>query len=237
LAQASVAWSRALITPHHKMGHVPILLLFLPVLLICGSTSTETDTASTASPPDSTAPAEVDSTSSVTTTTTPTMTTVNQKLVAMVTIPEGSTAESLKENAGFQLWIKKGIAKAIKNVTEDEISSNDIAITGLRFVPSQTRRLTTEQKMEIDYSVAVADASQATAVTDFASSPDAGTILMESINSELGNTALGAGFSVNAVTGVSTVGNGGSGNTLDAARGLVFVPLVSVVATAAALCA
>ena len=189
-------------------------------------------------PPNSTTPAEVDSNSSMTTTTTtPTMTTVNQKLVAMVTIPENYTAESLKENAEFQLWIKKGIAKAIKNVTEDEISSDDIVITGLRFVPSATRRLAMERTMEIDYSVTVADASQATAVTDFASSADVGTTLMESINSELGNTGLGAGFSVNAVTGVSTVGNGGSGNTLDAARGLVFVPLVSVVATAAALCA
>merc|ERR1712032_368509 len=198
------------------------------------------------SPPNSTTPAEVDSTTSMATTTTPTMTTVNQKLVAMVTIPENSTAESLKENAEFKLWIKKGIAEAIKNVTEEEISSNDIVITGLRLVPSETRRLATELKIEIDYSVAVADASQATAVADFASSADVGTTLMESINSELGNTALGAGFSVNAVTGVSTVENGGSGNStttvsggnaIDAAHGLVCVPLLSVVFTAAALCA
>merc|ERR1740121_2595221 len=191
-------------------------------------------------------PAEVDSTTSMATTTTPTMTTVNQKLVAMVTIPENSTAESLKENAEFKLWIKKGIAKGIKNITEEEVSSNDIVITGLRLVPSETRRLATELKIEIDYSVAVADASQATAVADFASSADVGTTLMENINSELGNTALGAGFSVNAVTGVSTVENGGSGNStttvsggnaIDAAHGLVCVPLLSVVATAAALCA
>merc|ERR1740123_2880325 len=81
-------------TPRHKMGHVSIILLFLPVLLICGSNSTENHTASTASPPNSTTPAEVDSNSSMTTTTTtPTMTTVNQKLVAMVTIPENYTAE------------------------------------------------------------------------------------------------------------------------------------------------
>merc|ERR1740121_3492773 len=158
-------------------------------------------------------PAEVDSTTSMATTTTPTMTTVNQKLVAMVTIPENSTAESLKENAEFKLWIKKGIAKAIKNITEEEIPSNDIVITGLRLVPSETRRLATELKIEIDYSVAVADASQATAVADFASSADVGTTLMESINGELGNTVLGAGFSGNAVTGVSTVENGGSGNS------------------------
>jgi len=223
-------------TPRHKMGHVSIILLFLPVVLICGSNSTENHTASTASPPNSTTPAEVDSNSSMTTTTTtPTMTTVNQKLVAMVTIPENYTAESLKENAEFQLWIKKGIAKAIKNVTEDEISSDDIVITGLRFVPSATRRLATERTMEIDYSVTVADASQATAVTDFASSADVGTTLMESINSELGSTALGDGFSVKAVTGVSTVVS--SGNSIDAAHGLVCIPLVSVVATAAALCA
>merc|ERR1712032_1172349 len=209
--------------------------------------STDNHTASTASPPNSTTPAEVDSTTSMaTTTTTPTMTTVNQKLVAMVTIPENSTTETLKENAEFKLWIKKGIAKAIKNITEEDISSNDIVITGLRLVPSETRRLATELKIEIDYSVAVADASQATAVADFASSADVGTTLMESINSELGNTALGAGFSVNAVTGVSTVENGGSGNSattvsggnaIDAAHGLVCVPLLSVVFTAAALCA
>jgi hypothetical protein len=124
---------------------------------------------------------------------------IKQTLAATFSIPEGTTEAALLADTTFKTALTTALASQITGV-----DAADITITGIRFVSRRARSLAVEQKVEIDYTVAVADAAEATAVTTFGSSATTAqlTAMQNSIATTL--TSAGSAISSGTVTGVTT---------------------------------
>jgi hypothetical protein len=124
---------------------------------------------------------------------------IEQTLAAEFNIPDNATPTSLLADTTFTGAISAAIAGQLTGVV-----AADITITAIRFVSRRARSLAVDQKLEIDYTVAVDDATEAAAVTTFGSSATTAqlTAMQNSIATTL--TSAGSAISSGTVTGVTT---------------------------------